>query len=65
MPRDHFQDAAKKSLAKSNETELQSSLCAMVQDSACSSLTRFAEARASKKTHLCVKIFSEASSSGS
>lgn len=56
---------AKKSLAKSKDTELQSSLWAILPDSACSSLTRLAEARARRKTHLCVKNFSEASSSGS
>ena len=56
---------AKKSLAKSKETVLQSSLWAMVPESACSSLTRFAEASASKNTHLCVRNLSEASSKGS
>ena len=34
-------------------------------DSACNSLTRLAEARASRKAHLCVKNFSEAVSNGS
>lgn len=56
---------ARKSLAKSKETMLQSSLCAMFPESAWSSLTRLADASAKRKTHLWVKNFSEASSRGS
>ena len=56
---------ARKSLASSKETRLQSSLCAIFPDRACSSLTLLADARAIRKTHLCVRNLRGADSSGS
>ena len=56
---------ARKCLARSKETRLQSSLCAIFPDRTCSSLTLLADARASRKAHLCVRYFKGAVSSGS
>ena len=56
---------ARKSFARSKDTRLQSSLCAILPDSACSSLTLLGDANASRKAHLCVRYFKDAASSGS
>ena len=56
---------ARKSSAKSKETDDQSSRCRTTDERACSSLTLLADARAMRNTHLWVTNLKSAVSSGS